>query len=155
MKNKRPDNWGTFARQVKKRDNYHCNNCNYKGSKGDGKMNAHHIVPLEDGGSKNMSNIITLCDECHNTIHYNRYYVPTSTQSSNSKREFGPIGKVFARYICASGAWFWPLLILFQDVEFSAIAASVLAALTLLFLYWFYKNNKEKIDSHYEEHHAR
>lgn len=33
----------------------------------------HHIVPLINGGTNNLSNIVPICEECHNKAHDKKY----------------------------------------------------------------------------------
>lgn len=60
-----PDDWETTRRQVYKRDGYHCQNCQAT----DTTLHAHHIVPLSAGGSNSLTNLVTLCEQCHELIH--------------------------------------------------------------------------------------
>ena len=57
--------WDILRRAVLFRDGYHCANCNAD----DKPLDAHHIVPAGSGGSNLMSNLKTLCRECHMLIH--------------------------------------------------------------------------------------
>jgi len=52
---------------IKERDNYICQECGYKGIKGDNKLITHHI----DWNKKNseLNNLITLCRSCHAFEH--------------------------------------------------------------------------------------
>ena len=49
---------------AKRRDNYQCQICGspYK-------VQSHHIVPLSQGGKTELSNLETLCLDCHNRTH--------------------------------------------------------------------------------------
>lgn len=68
---------------AKVRDRYICQQCGY-GSKGFGnpydgyaqshRIHAHHIVPIRDGGTNDLSNIITLCSRCHGMEHSRLYW---------------------------------------------------------------------------------
>ena len=41
----------------------------------DTKLDVHHIVPIEKGGTDDQDNLICLCRHCHQTIHAgNKYY---------------------------------------------------------------------------------
>jgi len=55
----------TLPEKVKERDNHICQNC--KSDKES--LEAHHIVPLANGGSDTMDNMVALCDGCHQSIH--------------------------------------------------------------------------------------
>ena len=46
---------------VLKRDNYKCVNCNMTGKE----LHVHHIVPRSEGGTNDLFNLVTLCDDCH------------------------------------------------------------------------------------------
>ena len=55
--------WRKLRKEIYKRDNYTCQECNKKG----GRLHAHHKIPVgicKDPLDK--SNIITLCSKCHN-----------------------------------------------------------------------------------------
>jgi 5-methylcytosine-specific restriction endonuclease McrA len=60
-----PDNWKEIRRQVYERDEYKCQNCGAR----DIKVFCHHIVPIAKSGSNGLSNLVTLCEQCHNKIH--------------------------------------------------------------------------------------
>lgn len=67
-----PNNWDTIRREVYKQNNYQCQNCGMeggKGSLGEAVLNAHHIVPRSKGGNDKLSNLVALCDPCHNACH--------------------------------------------------------------------------------------
>ncbi len=54
---------------VLSRDNYICQCC--KGKTKDSKLEVHHIIFRQNGGSDEESNLITLCSTCHYKIHHN------------------------------------------------------------------------------------
>lgn len=59
-----------FKKEVIERDHYSCQNCNRKGgSRGEARLDVHHIVPLNAGGSNQRSNLVTLCESCHSAVH--------------------------------------------------------------------------------------
>ena len=51
------------------RDNYCCCRC----SKGDMRLDIHHIIPRRAGGKNETKNLITLCRKCHQFIEKNQY----------------------------------------------------------------------------------
>lgn len=53
-----------FRSDVLKRDNYTCQDCGAKYHY-ENPIEAHHIVPVKDGGSCDLSNGIALCKRCH------------------------------------------------------------------------------------------
>lgn len=53
-----------FARAVKNRDGYRCRRCGTQY----GRLTAHHVKQLHEGGSDHPSNGITLCDDCHKKV---------------------------------------------------------------------------------------
>lgn len=77
MSNSYPPDWDKRRKTVYKRDNYNCQNCGRDCNKNDIQLHAHHIVPKSKGGTHNTSNLISLCEDCHNSIHNNRY-APTA-----------------------------------------------------------------------------
>jgi hypothetical protein len=71
----RGDNWQSRSREVRKRDNYTCQNC------GKHAVSVHHIKPYrlfnDDWQSANvLSNLITLCVSCHTRIEHSKIPCP-------------------------------------------------------------------------------
>lgn len=60
-----PSDWDKIRRQVYERDWYQCANCRRRGVE----LHAHHIVPLSMGGTNNLTNLKTLCKDCHEKLH--------------------------------------------------------------------------------------
>lgn len=61
-----------------------CQNCGRRGGpKGNSELHAHHIVPKSKGGTHKLSNLKTVCSECHKAIHGNR--MAPSAQKRSSK----------------------------------------------------------------------
>ncbi|SNR68266.1 SWIM zinc finger family protein [Halorubrum vacuolatum] len=76
--NSYPENWDELSQRVKKRDNWVCQKCAAKGGpSGNARVEAHHIIPKSKGGGDRLSNLITLCHDCHESEHGHR--IPTST----------------------------------------------------------------------------
>ena len=59
--------WDSLARSVYERDGYECQSCGETFELGEGKLDAHHIVPVRAGGQSIKDNLISLCKGCHNT----------------------------------------------------------------------------------------
>lgn len=59
-----PDNWASVREKVKKRDEYKCVLCSKTSF-----LQIHHIIPLSKGGTNNLSNMETVCRNCHEEIH--------------------------------------------------------------------------------------
>lgn len=59
-----PSDWDSRRKRVYERDNHTCQNCGASGQSVE--LHAHHIVPKSNGGSHDLSNLTTLCPECHN-----------------------------------------------------------------------------------------
>ena len=65
-----PSNWSSLRKRTLKRDNWKCQSCGNSGGEfGDATLQAHHIIPKSKGGDDKLSNLITLCLECHETEH--------------------------------------------------------------------------------------
>jgi 5-methylcytosine-specific restriction endonuclease McrA len=63
-----PDNWDELRRKVLERDGYRCRRCNAN-LRGVFYREVHHIIPLSRGGTNLMSNLISLCSDCHCKQH--------------------------------------------------------------------------------------
>jgi len=54
---------------VYQRDNWSCI-CGYKSDiNKSGDIEAHHIIPIEEGGEHSLENLRTLCVRCHKVLH--------------------------------------------------------------------------------------
>ena len=64
--------WRSVRWEAIVRDHLHCRRCGLFG-KGGHLLTAHHIVPRDQGGSDDLSNLITLCPKCHNLVEGEGY----------------------------------------------------------------------------------
>lgn len=62
--------WKALSAAARKRDNHQCTRC--AKSKSDGRLVAHHIIPLGSGGKNELDNLATLCARCHRIVHAER-----------------------------------------------------------------------------------
>lgn len=68
--NNRPSHWDGLRHRCYELDDYTCVCC--RRDRGDSTrlpLMAHHVVPLSQGGSNNLSNLRTVCRDCHELIH--------------------------------------------------------------------------------------
>jgi hypothetical protein len=64
--------WRQVRKEVIERDDGKCTQC---GDKPDRPV-VHHLIPIDEGGDKfNKSNLITVCQSCHNYIHKKSYSI--------------------------------------------------------------------------------
>lgn len=56
--------WFRIRQDCFNRDNNRCRACGYPGD-----LEAHHIVPVSEGGDNTQDNLITLCSKCHDEQH--------------------------------------------------------------------------------------
>ncbi|SDJ54860.1 HNH endonuclease [Halovenus aranensis] len=123
MDNRYPDDWSSRSREIKKRDDYTCQNCGAKGGpKGNNELHAHHVVPISDGGSHKKTNLKTLCKDCHDSIHHNDKVAPTGKVGSNNSTSDisgDAVARLFIRFFAGlflfGGvllAYTWPLITL-------------------------------------------
>ena len=59
-----PDNWESLRSSALSRDGHRCGNCGSTNN-----LHVHHIVPMSKGGSNILSNLRTLCEDCHARLH--------------------------------------------------------------------------------------
>ena len=107
-----PEDWDERRKSVYRRDNYTCQRCGQQSgphidSNGI-KLHAHHKMPISKGGGHEMSNLETLCERCHNSVHDHAISTeePQSTRptigesssttdsSDNELDETGPLSKI-------------------------------------------------------------
>lgn len=65
----RSDEWRMLRQLVLKNDKFYCQRCDKKFPNSE--LTAHHIVPRDDGGVDDLSNLITLCNPCHDYVEIN------------------------------------------------------------------------------------
>lgn len=82
-----PEDWPAIREAVRVRDQQ-CVNCHASGD--EIAFNIHHVVPLSQGGSNRMSNLVLLCDRCHAAAHELRMapVVKFHTNGSMTSAEF-------------------------------------------------------------------
>lgn len=70
MGNGYPADWDRRRKKVYQRDGYQCQRCGASGGgSGNAELHAHHKVPKSKGGSHRLSNLTTLCSDCHSQVH--------------------------------------------------------------------------------------
>jgi len=79
-----PADWPQISEAVKERDRHRCQMCG-AGKDSGLQLHAHHLVRLSVGGTSDLHNLVTLCENCHANVHphmrrktalyqiYNRY----------------------------------------------------------------------------------
>jgi hypothetical protein len=60
--------WAETRKAALVRDQHRCQNCR-KSREDASVLQVHHIVPQGEGGSNRLSNLKTLCRECHRAVH--------------------------------------------------------------------------------------
>lgn len=62
------DDWAKAKVACLKRDKNTCQRCDKKGNNYERHVTAHHIIPRAEEGANDLSNLITLCDPCHDFV---------------------------------------------------------------------------------------
>lgn len=139
-----PEDWDSRRRAVYRRDGYTCQNCGRRGgSFGSAELHAHHIVPKSRGGTDRVSNLKTVCKECHDAIH-GRGFAPTAALfQTGSEPDQIPIkvGKGFVTAFAALSIYFF---VRFPNLE---TAFLMLVFLPLSWLIWMGVPEKIKPES--------
>ncbi len=64
------NNWSQISADIKRRDNYTCQNCSKFFTPGTRNLlHVHHKVSVFKHGTNNPDNLITLCLQCHTNKH--------------------------------------------------------------------------------------
>lgn len=82
-----PENWDKISKACIARDGYHCVNCGQKQG-GRYKLNAHHIISPRHGGGHELSNLITLCEGCHASVHPHLAHVRRDIEPAPLTQEY-------------------------------------------------------------------
>lgn len=59
-----PEQWDVLRKTTLKRDKYICQGCGQQKP-----LDVHHIIPISKKGKNHLSNLISICPECHARIH--------------------------------------------------------------------------------------
>jgi len=81
--------WFEIRDKVLKRDDFTCVNCG-SGSN----LIVHHIVPISEQGTNRLSNLVSLCRECHRLAHNHRWGVNSSSGSRLVTRDIFTVDEV-------------------------------------------------------------
>jgi len=65
------DDWDKIRKLVYVRDNYQCQRCKKLMRNSKEALHIHHIVPFLDSFDNSLSNLITLCPNCHSIVECN------------------------------------------------------------------------------------
>lgn len=92
-----PDDWDELRQLVYRRDEYQCTSCGKLGGvNGSAELHAHHIVSPSQGGRHSLSNLCTLCADCHSAEHGRAVGLQVHGSSDDSNPEVP--GEVRAGY---------------------------------------------------------
>lgn len=128
MSREYPSDWDTRRKRVYRRDNYRCQNCSRKGgNKGDAELHAHHVVPKSKGGTHELSNLKTLCSECHDAVHRNTI-APTG-RSNNKDSDVLDVDISNLKSLVSAIVFLFLIMWIFQQIGF----AKVLYGFTIVF----------------------
>jgi 5-methylcytosine-specific restriction endonuclease McrA len=61
--------WRERRELVLERDERTCQNCGTSATDLEATLHVHHKTPVTDGGSDDLSNLVTLCPSCHRGLH--------------------------------------------------------------------------------------
>jgi len=106
---------GDIVAAVRERDRHKCMNC-YRDEDEVNELDTHHIVARGNGGSNRLSNLITLCRQCHDAAHGQKMAPRVRFYSFNKmdSDEFDVYRELFnkipeARYDDSEQCWYIPL----------------------------------------------
>jgi len=124
MRNEYPSDWNRRRKRVYRRDDYTCQNCGRRGGPyGNAELHAHHIVPKGNGGTHRLSNLKTVCKDCHAAIH-GRKIAPTvnrhnkvSRKSQTTDRQSGASKGSSSKY---------------EDLAFRMILPGIISAMVII-----------------------
>jgi len=65
--------WKQLRREILERDDFTCRFCGRGGRFSDYLLEVHHIIWRRHGGQDQPSNLMTICVECHDKLHYGKW----------------------------------------------------------------------------------
>jgi len=72
-----PSDWKHKREEVLEKYEHECANCGKKEEERGTRLEVHHIVPREAGGTDKLSNLAPLCVPCHFAVHHADTQAPT------------------------------------------------------------------------------
>lgn len=81
--------WFEIRGEVLERDDEECQNCGERSN-----LVIHHIVPIENGGTNRLSNLVTLCRKCHRKSHGQKYGTEQNQTTKTSRNRYLEIEEV-------------------------------------------------------------
>lgn len=72
-----PSDWRNRREEVLEKYGYECANCGRSGREDGSRIEIHHIVPRNAGGTHKLSNLAPLCAPCHSAVHLIEVQAPT------------------------------------------------------------------------------
>ena len=78
-----PENWGILKEVVFERDGYECVRCDATLC-----LTVHHIKPREKGGSDDLTNLVTLCNICHDIVELDPFELFVKVKSRKAQEVY-------------------------------------------------------------------
>ena len=88
-----PENWEEIKETTKKRDGYRCVKCGSQIN-----LHVHHKKSLNNGGKNSLKNLVTLCEQCHNSEHNHYFHIQKKYEWGACQTENCPNFKKVANY---------------------------------------------------------
>ncbi|MDL0145964.1 HNH endonuclease, partial [Halobacterium salinarum] len=83
---------------VYEQDGYECQNCGARGGPhGNAELHAHHVVPKSKGGTHQLSNLVTVCKDCHKSVHGDQMAPKADQLHGIDDKPRGPVPDGFKR----------------------------------------------------------
>jgi 5-methylcytosine-specific restriction endonuclease McrA len=88
-----PPDWSKRCEQVKARDGFRCVRCGYPDGfeRRSRELHVHHDLPLSEGGTNEISNLITVCHICHRAVDSKHAGVRKLNKITKTRHRFGDI----------------------------------------------------------------
>ena len=81
--------WFKIREQVMERDDWQCRNCAEESN-----LVVHHIVPISNHGTNQLTNLVTLCRQCHRAAHNHRSGIENGSSSELPSRKIFTEGTI-------------------------------------------------------------
>jgi|GEM_PF-2443301 len=82
-----PENWEQLKRRVLRRDRWRCQKCGAT----DKPLHVHHKVSLSRGGTNDLDNLVTLCEDCHAEYHPHMAHLKKKTRKKTGEEVWAEV----------------------------------------------------------------